>query len=329
LLRGLVLLGGIVTVGGASGCSGGAPVRTALSVGDVAIGQAAVAHWARAISAGEGSGGPLGQLHGSARERALEFLISARWLIGEAAGRGQAASDDTVERKLRDRIEAVPNGEAEFEKEISSLGRTGADVKLEIEAELAAAKLSQMVARHVPAVTPAEVAGYYRNHQAQFRVPDLRTIDLIEAIRTRAGAIALGRRTGPGKRFAAKALHELVRKQTPYEEAHRDNGALVHAIFAAKLGTVAGPVRFHHAWALVVVRKVVPARIKPLAAVREEIAKRLASERRALARQSFIAAYRRKWIARTDCRPGFVVQKCSQYRGRLLPEPDPLSFRTY
>jgi hypothetical protein len=329
LLRALVLFGSIVTAGGASGCSGGAPVRTALSVGDVAIGQATVAHWARAISAGESSGGPLGQLHGSARERALEFLISARWLIGDATERGLAASDATVERKLRDRIDAVPNGEAEFEKEISSLGRTSADVKLEIEAELAAAKLSQMVARHVPAVTPAEVAGYYRHHQAQFRIPDLRITDLIEAIRTRAGAIALGRRVGPGKRFAAKAVNERVRKQTPYEEAHRDNGALVHTIFAAKPGTVAGPVRFHHAWALVVVRKVLPARIKPIGTVQEEIAGRLASERRALARKSFIAAYRRKWLARTDCRPGFIVQKCSQYRGRLLPEPDPLSFRSY
>jgi parvulin-like peptidyl-prolyl cis-trans isomerase-like protein len=298
-------------------------------VGEVSIDRATVSHWAKAISLGGEVALPVERTGETARERALSFLISSHWLIGEARDKGLIVSDAAIQHALQEKVDGMPNGEAEFKQESSSLGRAVADVKLEIRAELAAEKLSQMVAERVPRAARADAASYYHDHPAEFTIPALRLTDLIEEIPTRAGAIVLAKRLGRGSRFAEKALHERVRGETPSEESHEDNGRLVHAIYAAKLGTVAGPVRFHHGWALAVVRKILPARIRPLMAVEDGIVSRLTSQRRERARQRFIEAYRRKWVARTDCRPGFVVQKCSEYRGRLTPEPDPLSFRTY
>ena len=61
--------------------------------------------------------------------------------------------------------------------------------------------------------------------------------------------------------------------------------------------------------------------------VREKFAARLASWRHRLALLAFLEAYRSKWIAKTDCSPGFVVQKCSPYRGPTIPEGGLLSDR--
>jgi hypothetical protein len=97
-----------------------------------------------------------------------------------------------------------------------------------------------------------------------------------------------------------------------------------HTIFAAVPGKLAGPVKFRNGWALVVVRKAVAGHIKPLAAVKGQIATRLTRDRRRAALLSFIKSYRNKWVAKTDCSRGFVIQKCSQCHGPVASERTPL-----
>jgi foldase protein PrsA len=311
---------------GVTGCGGSAQGPVAVRVGDVSIGAKSVSHWAKTFRLGGEVASSLGESNGSPRERALHFLISASWLIGEAADRGLAVSDATVKHGLQERIGSVPNGKSEFEAEISATGRTVADVELEIKAETAATRLRALVSRRAGPVTRADVADYYRRHRSRFRVPEVRLTDLIESIHgTRDAAIALGKRIGPGRSFAKRALHERVARSAPTQAARRDNTELLRTIFAAEPDRIAEPARFNDAWVLVVVRKIVPGRIKSLAEVKEEIASRLTSQRSHVTMLDFLAAYRSKWTARTDCRPGFVVQKCSQYRGAKAPEGNPLS----
>jgi hypothetical protein len=303
-----------------SGCASDKSSPVVVRVGTVAIDRATVDHWTGAIALGSAVEGALGRSSSTPRQKALDFLISANWAIGAAAERGLDVSEGAIERGLSERIQAAPNGRSEFQEEISATGQTLADVKLEVKVALALAKLRKFVSRRVPPVTQAQVAGYYKHHLRSFRIPDRRWVDLIEAIHGYSHAVALGKRLGPGARFAKKALRELVARQTPYEAAHRENHQLVQAIFAATPGLIARPVRFNNKWVLLVVRKLVPGSIKPLSKVSAEISERLAQERHRRALASFLAAYRREWTAKTSCEPGFVVQKCSMYRGQLLPE---------
>jgi foldase protein PrsA len=310
--------------GGVTGCGGDSTGLVAVRVGDLQIAKGSIEHWARAIELGGAATSPLTPPRGTARERAVDLLISADWLTGEAKEQGLEVSDDAVERQLQRRFQALPGGRSEFEEEIRSADQTTADVKLEIRAELAAAKLRAMITRKVPSVMRAEIAAYYAGHLVTFRIPDLRYADLIEGIPTRAAAVVLGHRLGPGERFARRALHERVARQTQYEAARRENADLVRTIFAAKPGRVVGPVRFNHRWVLVVVRREVPGRLKLLSEVRGEIAMHLQKSRRSAAALAFAGAYERRWAARTSCRPGFVVRKCSQYSGLRTSEANPL-----
>jgi hypothetical protein len=293
-------------------------------VGGAQIDRAEVEHWARAIARGSSVGTALGKTSGTPRQRALKFLISSHWIIGEAAEQKVPVSSAAVERGLKAKIDAMPAGRSELEEELTSTGQTLADVKLEVKSTLAVARLRDAVAKRVPAVTPGEVASYYAHHRRSFSLPDRRVVDLIEQIPGYARAVALGRRLGPGARFAKRAIRELVRRETPAEAKNRRNGQLVHMIFAATPGRVAGPALFNGEWVLAVVRRLIPAGIQPLVAVRHELSKTLATARRRRALKRFTAAYMRKWSARTSCSTGFTVQKCSQYRGALAAEKDPL-----
>jgi hypothetical protein len=316
----LVACAGLLLAGGLCGCAGARSSPVVIHVGMATIDRATVDHWTRAIELGSAIEGVLGRSSSTPRQKALDFLISANWAIAAAAERGLGISDGAVARGLMEKIEGAPDGRSEFEKEIAATGQTLEDVRLEVRAALAASRLREHISKGVAPVTRRQVAAYYEHHLQSFRVPDRRLVDLIEAIHGYANAVALGRRLGPGERFAKRALHESVARQTSDEAAHRENHQLVHAIFTATPGRVAKPVSFNNAWVILVVRKLVPGHIRPLGKVYAEIAERLSGERRHRALTSFLEAYRREWTARTRCLPGFVVQKCSEYRGRLVPE---------
>jgi hypothetical protein len=64
--------------------------------------------------------------------------------------------------------------------------------------------------------------------------------------------------------------------------------------------------------------------VKSLTQVSASIEKKLADERRKQALTVFIAAWRKKWIAQTNCDTGYVTQKCRQYTGLKTPE-EPLA----
>ncbi len=319
---GIAMLSAAVTI---ASCGSGKSSPAVAQVGGASIDRTTVDHWASVIKRQSALGASVGRSTGTYRERALGFLISSDWLVGEAAARGLEVSDSEVERGLKDRIESVPNGRSEFQAELASTHQTIRDVELEVKATLAMEKLQEWLSRRVSDVSEAEVADYYRHNLRKFRVPDQRVVDLIEDLPSRAEATALGDRLGPGQRFTKKAIREIVPRQTPYEAAHSENHQLVHAIFAAEPGKVGGPASFNNHWVLLVVRKLVPGSVKPLASVKAEISKRLLDRRRQVTVTNYIASYRRKWTSRTTCRPGFIVQKCSEYRGRVEPEGNPLS----
>jgi len=274
---------------------------------------------------GSGVGSSLGSSRGAPRERALHFLIASDWLLGQAAREGLHVNKSAVHHGLAERVEAVPDGEAEFKRELASTGQTVADIELEVRASLAARMLGEAGLKRVPAVTHAQVQSYYNRNRRLFRIPDQREVDLIEGIDSHRAAVALGRHLGPGERFAKRAIREIVARQTPYEAAHRDNGELVHAIFATPPGRLGEPAPFHTLWVLLVVRKLIPSSVKPLTSVGGEIEQKLRDERRRTLVAGYLASYRRLWRVRTTCRPGFVVQQCTEYRGPIVPEANPFS----
>jgi hypothetical protein len=89
-------------------CGHGSNDPVIARVAGTPIHEATVAAWARAIEAGSAAGPAWAPPHASARERALDYLISAHWLIGEAAQRGLGVSARAVRRSISERPKSLP-----------------------------------------------------------------------------------------------------------------------------------------------------------------------------------------------------------------------------
>jgi hypothetical protein len=335
LIAALALGAAILT--GLAGCGQSAAVR----VGQTTIGRAAVAHWtsvlapehlvpkppgysacvAREQLLGSTSGRAAQlrschQQYDSLRQRALELLIGSAWVAATAAQDGLSVSDGEVSRRLREdgAPPAAEGGDAE-------------DQRLAVRTELAEAKLRERLERREPAVSAAQVAAYYRTHRGRYLIPARRYI-LIDNLKTRAAAARVRREVAAGRTagFVADALREHV-EQPSGSASEGAEGAVRRAIFAARPNVLIGPLATGE-YSLVEVKRIVAGRYEPLAKVRAAIAGQLSSERRRLTLSRFIAAWRKHWLAVTDCAPGYVVQRCRQYHGPLTPE-DRLAFTDF
>jgi foldase protein PrsA len=300
---------------GFGGCGGSAQGPTVVRVGNAAIGSSTVAHWTRVISRGGLLGGLGGEPHGTPKQQALAFLISSDWLDGEAAKEGLAVSADAVDRVLTEHMKA--DGTAEFTENLHVAGKTIADVKLEIKAELAAAAIHRRLAAHTVQVSQREVVGYYESNRRQFRTPEERNVDLIEDLPSRSAAAALAERVGSGARFAKMALHERLNQAGERAAGVPEKDRVMRAIFSARPGKASRPMELNQAWIVFVVRSITPASYKSLANVQAAIAKQLDAQQRQRLVAEFEKGYRARWTARTSCRPGYVVQGCAQYAGPL------------
>ncbi len=310
---------------GLGGCASSTSDSVAVRVGGVAITGARVERWTAALAGGRD---PSGQSTRRAlRRQALESLIVTQWLLGEAARQGLRLSPAEVSQQLAQKKRAAfPGGAGEQSEFFKATGETVADVELEAKAELAKAKIRQALAQREAAVTQAQIVSYYEHHKQAFLIPEHRVMDII-ALQSPADAQTLRREVAAGKSFASVAERQSIELTPAALSASRGKDAiLARAIHFAKPHVLTGPVRFRgFDYYMFEVLSVTPAVQKTLAQVQGSIAHKLAEEQQQRTLATFIAAWRSRWIPRTDCASGYVVQKCRQYDGPRDPE-EPLAF---
>lgn len=312
-------------LGALAGCGSGGQNAVVVRVGGQVITKRAVDHWADVIRRGGAFAGSRGEpARGDSEQRALALLISSNALIDEAADKGFAVPAEAVDLALHEREEQV--GSSQFRQHLEATGQTAADVKFELEAELALGAMHQDMERRAMRVTPAEIADFYSKNRELFRPPELRVVDFKESLPSRQAATAFVRRVGAGQRFTEAGFRELVPR--PLVATGRpDKIQLVRAIFSARTGVVSSPLRFFSAWTVFVVRKIIPqhGNPRPFAEVRGEAAERLAAVRRRTIEAQLDTEYRERWLARVQCRAGYIAPGCARYRGRLGSYEDPFA----
>jgi foldase protein PrsA len=257
------------------------------------------------------------------KQQAVDFLISSEWLIGEAVRQRLTVSDQDVRRRLADKqADSFPGGGAEFHDFLKATGQTLADIQFQARAELASSRLIEMT-KDAGVVTQTQIASYYERHKRRFAVPELREVRITNR-KTKAAADELMREVRLGANFMTKSEKELVTFSSDVSADRRT--PLERAIHAARPNVLAGPFKQRVDYFVFEVKRVVPASLRTLAQVEGSIRNKLARGRRRRALAEFVKAWRARWRAQTDCSPGYVVQKCSQYNGPMVPE-DPLEFK--
>jgi len=320
----------------------GARDKVVLRVGDVAIGKPMLTHWMTVLApqhvapepphytgciarqravTGDAANEDLAQRckqqYEALRRQVMSFFITSRWLIGEAAEEGVAVTAQEVNERLAEMRRSFAS-DAEYRESLDAIAHTVSDVRLEIEAELAAEKIRQRLSKGEGKVTSSEIARYYRDHIGSYHIPEIRYFDIGENFPT--AAVARSKRGAVGR--GEESIHESLPRK-PFTDYNGEKRIIYEAIFKANPHVVSAPIRLNEIYFLINVTRITAPYVQSLAQVERSIANTLRSERHRRTLTGFVAAWRRRWIARTDCAAGYVVQKCRQYSGTREPE-DPL-----
>jgi hypothetical protein len=291
-----------------AGCAGSAPPSVVVRVGGASITASETNDWISVMA-------PAGAVHMSPSEhrelqhKALRFLVDARWLIGEAAAEGAPVTGERIDARLREKYD-TPEGEG-FYKDLTTIGRyTAADVRFETEAELAAQAVRRSLSAYSHSIAPASVQSVYAHDLRRFSLPERRTVQMVGNFEAVASAQQIIDEVRHGASFAKLSFLRLLEKGN-FSAAPAEKRLFDRAVFRAPAHVLVGPLQDNGYYFLFEVTNIAPARLESLTEASPTIDSELAATRST----RFIAALTSRWTARTSCSPGYVVQKCAQYRG--------------
>lgn len=261
----------------------------------------------------------------AARSRALTqatlgFLISTDWLLGEAQDLGIAMPDTKVKKEflsIEHRQFAHP---AEFERFLSTGRYTVSDLLLRVKVGLLSDAIKRRVVKEHSHVTAAELERYYTENKARFGTPEKRSVYVI-LTKTEHAAESARRDIESGRSFTSVARNaSLDRSGKTSGGLLSDVGrgrlakALDEAVFATRPNLLTGPIKTTAGYYVFSVKSIAPANEPPLSKVESQVKAQLTFANESKALNTFIKEFRTRWTKATECKSGYVVMQCSDYR---------------
>lgn len=260
------------------------------------------------------------QQYKALQQEVLGFLISAEWVIAEAAHLGVNLSDQEVKKEFEKiKSQQFPKA-AEFEKFLATSGQTVSDLLLRVKLNLLSSKIQQKITKAKANITQAEVEKYYNENKAKLGTPERRNIEII-LTKNEAAAKKAKQEVESGKSFASVAKRVSI---DPTSKASggalvgvvkgEEEQALNAAVFAAKANVLSGPVKTPFGYYVFQVNTISPGSQPTLAASQAQIKAQLAGSGQQAALTKFVKEFKTRWIARTECRTGYVIMDCKEYK---------------
>jgi foldase protein PrsA len=260
------------------------------------------------------------QQYKSLQTEVLGFLISSQWVLGEAAKLGLKVSDAETKKQFA-KIKAEQFEKAsDFEKFLESSGQTVSDLLLRVKLNLVSAKIQKKITSGKSTVTEAQVAKYYNENKSKYGVPEKRSVQII-LTKDEAAAKSAKKQIESGKSFASVAKKVSIDPTSkskggllPEVIKGEEEKALDTAIFSASANVLGGPIKTPFGYYIYEVKGITPGTQQSLAQSKAAIKTQLASTGSQKALSTFVKEFKKRWTAKTDCRSGFVVTDCKQYK---------------
>jgi parvulin-like peptidyl-prolyl isomerase len=260
-------------------------------------------------------------------EQSLSGLINEAWLINEAKAERISVDEAALARELK-ASRALFEKFGGFQKGLARNGRTPMDLK----SELRLGQLSNQIYEHIEAKIPhlseSFVSEYYKAHKDQYKLPVRRDLRIV---RTSSGAAAhhAKQQIRSGKSFAEVVKHLTVAQPFSAKEGfvkgltHKlyAEPLLADAIFKAPLHVLSGPVKIPLGYYLFEVTRQIPAHQLTLAEATPQIKDQLPRVLHDQTLSGFVKAFKRKWALRTNCRAGYMVQGCREFKATEATVP--------
>jgi foldase protein PrsA len=253
-------------------------------------------------------------------QQVMQFLVSAEWVLGEAKAQGINVTDAQVAKQFATIKKQQFPTPAAYNQFLASSGETEADLLLRVKLELISTKLRNKATKGSTTATPAQIASYYNAHKSQFGTPESRDVSII-LTKTQQQAQAALNAIKAGAPFADQAKKSSIDVATKKQGGALTNvvrgqeeAALDQAIFSAPVNKLSGPIKTPFGYYVYNVTKVNPGTQKTLAQVSPTVKSQLIALNQQTALTKFVNGFTKRWTAKTNCRTGFVVMDCKNYK---------------
>jgi foldase protein PrsA len=254
-------------------------------------------------------------------KRALDFLITAQWEIGEAQALGLTVSDAELNKEFEKVKKQQFPTQAALDQVIKKTDQTVADLHFRVKLNMINEKIQQHILKAGKvSVSQAQIEKYYNANKAQFASKETRDIRVI-LTKTAAAARAAKREVESGKEFAS------VAKRVSIETSSRAKGGLLlgvtkeqnapeldNAAFAARKGVLGGPIKTILGYYIYEVVATKAVSQQTMAQARPAIKAQLSSVQEQALVKKFGEEFKTRWTARTECLAGYVVPECKEYK---------------
>jgi parvulin-like peptidyl-prolyl isomerase len=274
------------------------------------------------------------QQYDALQKQALGYLISTRWLEGEASEQGIKVSDGEVQRQFQQIKSQQFHSEADFQKFLATSGEGISDLLLRVKTNLLSSKVQQKITEAVNNKSKqAEITSYYNENKSRYSQPQKRNI-LVVLTATQAQAEAAKTEISSGKSFASVAKSKSIDASSKVNGGShievteaQEPKALGQAVFAAKTGVLGGPVKTPAGYYIYEVKKMIPSEHQSLSQARPSITQQLRTQRQQKALGEFVKNYRARWTARTRCRQATWSKTANSTKHPVLRRVHPLPTR--
>jgi foldase protein PrsA len=265
------------------------------------------------------------------QQQVLGFLISSQWVLGEASSLGVKISDKEVKKHFEQIKTAQFPKQGAFEKFLTASGQTVSDLLFRVKLNLVSTKIQEKITKTKVNITQAQIAKYYKENPSRFGLPESRSVELI-LTKTEAAAKSAKQEVKSGKSFAS------VAKRVSIDPTSKAKGGLIDvlkgeqekaldaAIFSTQPKLLSGPVKTAFGYYIFEVKSIKPGTQQTLAQSQASIKQQLTATQQQAALAKFVKDFRKRWTAKTDCRAGYVVMDCKQYKApKTTSTPTPVT----
>jgi len=250
------------------------------------------------------------------KREVMQFLIQGEWVEQEAEKRGVKVKEAELQKALEDQKKQVFPNDKQYEQFLKTSGMTEEDVLFRVKLNELQQRLTQKVTEDATKVTDKDISAYYEKNKKQFAQPERRDLRVV-LTKTEAKAAQAKKALESGQPF------KKVVKQYSIDEASKSQGGLLpavsegqqekpfdEAIFAAKKGSIEGPVKTQFGWYVFKVEKVTKASQQTLDESTDTIKNLLRSQRQQKALDAFVKQFREDYKDQTKCADDYRVVEC-------------------
>jgi peptidyl-prolyl cis-trans isomerase C len=266
---------------------------------------------------------------GEIKEKTLGELLDQIWLRGQADELGLTVTDKQVEDELASiKKQNFPTAGA-YKKFLKESKFTQEDVDDRVRLQILVTQIQEAVNAKTPKPSQDAIEAYYNAEKdAQFTTKESRDVRLIlneDKGEVEAAKKALEKDNSPAnwKKVAKKYSSDPTSaSKGGLQEGITEEflqGPLKTAIFDSPTGELTGPIKFQKNYVVVEVVKLTPGKVQTLAEAKAQIESTLAQEIQQEYFSEFVADYTERWTSRTVCADGYVIEKCSNFKGDGRP----------